>query len=131
MVDWSTNSGAGRWIGKNVSDSIGPRSSTGSPITFMMRPSVAGPTGTRITSPVFVAGCPRTRPSVVSMATQRTVFSPRCCATSSTRLSSRSSMLALLTRSAVKISGSVPGGNSTSTTGPMTWRTFPFSFAIA
>jgi hypothetical protein len=60
----------------------GPASSTGSPMTFMMRPSVPGPTGTRIGAPVSVTAWPRTRPSVVSMAMQRTVFSPRCWATS-------------------------------------------------
>jgi hypothetical protein len=30
----------------------GPASSTGSPMTFMMRPSVSGPTGTVIGAPV-------------------------------------------------------------------------------
>ena len=53
-VDWSTNSGAGRWIGRLFVESIGPRSSTGSPITFMMRPSVFGPDRHRMPSPVFV-----------------------------------------------------------------------------
>ena len=32
--------------------SIGPRSSTGSPMTFMIRPSVSGPTGMEIGAPV-------------------------------------------------------------------------------
>ena len=64
---------------------IGPASSIGSPITFMMRPSVAGPTGTRMGPPVSITSWPRTRPSVVSMAMARTVFSPRCWATSNTR----------------------------------------------
>ena len=64
---------------------IGPASSTGSPMTLMMRPSVSSPTGTAIGWPVSVTSWPRTRPSVVSMATVRTEFSPRCCATSSTR----------------------------------------------
>jgi hypothetical protein len=41
-VDWSTNSGAGRWIGKCIFALIGPRSSTGCPTTFMMRPRVLG-----------------------------------------------------------------------------------------
>ena len=53
------------------------------PTTFKMRPSVALPTGTRMGDSVLVTGVPRARPSVVSMAMQRTVFSPRCCATSS------------------------------------------------
>jgi hypothetical protein len=53
-------------------------------MTFRMRPSVSGPTGMVIGAPVSTAFLPRTRPSVVSMAMVRTVFSPRCCATSST-----------------------------------------------
>ena len=44
--------------------SIGPASSTGSPMTFMMRPSVSSPTGTEIGGPVSVTSWPRTRPSV-------------------------------------------------------------------
>ena len=51
-VDWSTNGGASAWIGGERSLPIGPRSSIGSPMTFMMRPSVLGPTGTRICEPV-------------------------------------------------------------------------------
>ena len=45
-VDWSTNAGASAWIGQVISAPTGPRSSIGSPITFMIRPSVSGPTGT-------------------------------------------------------------------------------------
>mmetsp|Transcript_4404 Transcript_4404/g.15309 ORF Transcript_4404/g.15309 Transcript_4404/m.15309 type:complete len:205 (+) Transcript_4404:700-1314(+) len=51
-VDCSTNGGASRWIGRLFGDSIGPHSSTGSPITFMMRPSVGRPHGILIGSPV-------------------------------------------------------------------------------
>jgi len=100
-VACSTNAGAARWIGALSVVWIGPRSSTGSPITFMMRPRVPLPTGTRMPSPVFITDWPRVRPSVESMAMQRTVFSPRCWATSTTRLFSRSSMFALVSRSAV------------------------------
>ena len=64
---------------------MGPASSTGSPITFMMRPSVSSPTGTAIGWPVSVTSWPRVSPSVESMATVRTERSPRCWATSSTR----------------------------------------------
>ena len=53
-------------------------SSIGSPMTFMMRPRVAGPTGTMIGWPRSATAWPRTRPSVESMAMVRTVFSPRC-----------------------------------------------------
>jgi hypothetical protein len=63
----------------------GPASSTGSPMTLMMRPSVPRPTGTEIGAPVSLTFWPRTRPSVASIAMVRTVLSPRCCATSSTR----------------------------------------------
>ncbi len=51
-VDWSTKGGASAWIGANMSLPIGPCSSIGSPMTFMIRPSVLGPTGTRIWEPV-------------------------------------------------------------------------------
>ena len=84
-VDWSTKAGASAWIGAIMSLPIGPRSSIGSPMTFMMRPSVFGPTGTRICEPVALTVWPRVRPSVESMAIVRTTFSPRCCATSRTR----------------------------------------------
>src|SRR6266581_1093924 len=97
------------------SDLIGPASSTGSPITFMMRPSVPAPTGTLIGSPVSLTSWPRTRPSEVSIATVRTVDSPRCCATSSTRR-----LPWLLVSSAFRIAGRWPS-NCTSTTAPMTW----------
>src|SRR5690242_6960363 len=93
---------------------IGPASSTGSPITFMMRPRVPSPTGTAIACPVSNTSFPRTRPSVESIAMVRTVDSPRCCATS------RISRFPLLSvSSAFRISGSAPS-NCTSTTAPMT-----------
>src|SRR5919205_768711 len=113
-VDCSANSGAGRWIGSLRLVGTGPRSSTGSPITLMMRPSVSGPTGTAIGPPVSTTLAPRTRPSVVSMAIVRTVFSPRCCATSSTSV-----LPWLSVCSALRIAGSSPS-NFTSTTAPMT-----------
>ncbi|KAB8100501.1 hypothetical protein EE612_031052, partial [Oryza sativa] len=49
----------------------------------------------------------------------RTMFSPRCCATSSTRR-----MLWSSTSSAVRMGGN-PSSNRTSTTAPMTWHTCP------
>ncbi len=45
-VACSSKLGALRWIVYCLSVLMGPRSSIGSPTTFMMRPSVAGPTGT-------------------------------------------------------------------------------------
>ena len=86
----------------------------------MMRPSVASPTGTEMPSPVSRTSAPRTRPSVESMAIVRTVFSPRCCATSRTRFQGWSLMAVLVAVSALKMAGSLPSGNSTSTTAPMT-----------
>ena len=81
-VAWSSNGGASRWIGQRMLGVDGPRSSTGSPRTFMMRPRVSRPTGTVIGAPVSMAFMPRTMPSVGFMAMQRTWFSPMCCATS-------------------------------------------------
>ena len=84
---------------------IGPLPSVASPITFISRPSVSGPTGTAIGPPVLRTSIPRTRPSVVSIAMQRTVFSPRCCATSSTRFHCSSLTPGFETRRAFRIGG--------------------------
>src|SRR5262249_24143059 len=102
---------------------IGPASSFGSPMTFMMRPSVPSPTGPSIGWPVSVTSWPRTRPSVISIAMVRTVDSPRCCATSSTRR-----LLPFLVSSALRIAGRWPS-NCTSTTAPVTWVTRPIWLA--
>src|SRR5262245_42912729 len=118
-VDWSVKAGAGLWIADLVLATTGPRSSTGSPMTLMMRPSTSGPTGTEMGAPVSVASWPRVRPSVVSIATVRTVCSPRCCATSST-----SALPWFSTVSAFRISGRSPS-NLTSTTAPSTCVTRP------
>jgi hypothetical protein len=63
-VDCSVNSGGSVWMGIFFTPSMGPRSSRGSPVTFMMRPRVPGPTGTRMGPPVSTTSVPRTRPSV-------------------------------------------------------------------
>ena len=118
-VDWSTNGGASAWIGAVMSLPIGPRSSIGSPTTFMIRPSVIGPTGTRISEPVERTSWPRVRPSVESIAIVRTTFSPRCWATSRTRR-----LPPLSVTSAVRIGGRSPS-NATSTTAPITWLMRP------
>src|SRR5262249_980239 len=86
---------------------IGPASSTGSPITFMMRPSVPGPTGTEIGRPVSVTFWPRTRPSLESMATVRTVDPPRGWATSGTRRGARVAGFSPLRRAGVEGGGEV------------------------
>src|SRR5215510_12396736 len=88
----------------------------------MMRPSTSRPTGTVMPAPVSTASWPRTRPSVVSMAMVRTVFSPRCCATSSTR-----SLPWFCTCSAFRIAGRSPS-NCTSTTAPNTCVILPTRF---
>src|SRR6187401_257592 len=91
----------------------------------MMRPSNPGPTGTAIGSPVSVTSWPRTRPSDESIATVRTVDSPRCCATSSTRR-----LPPFLVSSAFRIAGRW-SSNCTSTTAPMTCVIFPTALGVA
>src|SRR4051794_12059869 len=93
-------------------------------MTFIMRPSVPAPTGTEMPAPVSTTSWPRTRPSVMSMAMQRTVRSPRCCATSRTSVLSP-----FLVVSAFSMFGSSPG-NCTSTTAPRTWAICPTLFFI-
>src|SRR5262245_27888133 len=93
-------------------------------MTLMMRPSVPSPTGTAMGWPVSETSCPRTRPSLVSMAMVRTVDSPRCWATSSTRR-----LPWFLVSSALRIAGRC-SSNCTSTTAPMTWVMRPTAFAI-
>src|SRR5919112_4932784 len=106
-------------MARTPSAGMGPASSTGSPMTFMMRPSVPAPTGTEIGAPVSVTGWPRTRPSEVSMAMHRTVFSPSCWDTSSTRR-----LPLFVVSRAFRISGRWPS-NCTSTTAPMTCEMRP------
>src|SRR6267142_3766762 len=117
----SDTGGAGRWIGHRVIPSGAGSSSIGAPITLNMRPSVSTPTGTEIGPPVARAGSPRRKPSVASIAMVRTTLSPMAPSTSSTTV--RPSPV--LTSSASNSSGCSPGGNSTSTTAPMTWLTRP------
>src|SRR5712692_3639141 len=109
---------------------MGPTSSTGSPVTFISRPSVSSPTGTVIGAPVSITSIPRTRPSVESIEMHRTMLSPRCCATSSTRLNGRSSIDGLVTRSALRIDGSEPLENSTSMTLPKIWLIRPVDCSL-
>lgn len=65
---------------------IGPLSSIGSPITFIILPKVSGPTGIMIGFPVSTTAYPLTNPSVESMAIDLTLLSPKCWATSKTNL---------------------------------------------
>src|SRR5487761_117378 len=105
----SETGGAGRWMGHRVTPSGEGSSSIGAPITLNMRPRVSTPTGTE------------RGPPVASIAMVRTVLSPIAPSTSST--TTRPSCV--LTSSASNSSGCSPGGNSTSTTAPMTWLTWP------
>src|SRR3954469_11504022 len=110
FADSSPNSGGSRWIGQR-SPLAASFPSTGSPMTFQMRPSVWSPTGTEIDVPVSVTSVPRERPSVESIATARTRSSPRCCCTSA--ISSPRSVWML---SAELISGSRLGNTASRTT---------------
>ena len=56
-VDCSTNSGRRAVDRPGFGGRTGPRSSIGSPMTLMIRPSVSGPTGTEIGAPVSVTSC--------------------------------------------------------------------------
>src|SRR6266542_2704844 len=76
--------------------------------------------------PVFATGAPRINPSVGFMAIVRTVESPMCWATSHTIVVVSPSSVRWTSRAKL-ISGSSPGGKSTSTTGPMTLTTRPFA----
>jgi len=72
FVDWSSNGGAGRWIGYVFFAWMAGPLSTGSPTTLRIRPSVSGPTGIEIGAPVSFTVIPRRSPSVEAMATVRT-----------------------------------------------------------
>lgn len=69
---------------------------------------------TVIGAPVLRTDCPLTKPSVPSIAIVLKVFSPKCCATSKTSLTSWFS-----TSKAVRIAGNSPS-KCTSTTAPIT-----------
>ena len=118
----SVKAGASRWMGRYSVALTGPLPSIGSPMTLNMRPSVASPTGIFTLVPVSAARQPRCSPSVEKSEMQRTVLSPSCCTASMTMRRSP-----VCTSMALLISGSFPAGNCTSTTGPMTLLTIPFS----
>ena len=61
------------------------------------------------------------------IATARTQLLPRCCWTSHTSESWPSRRIS----TALKMAGSLPAGNSMSTTGPVIWITRPFADAAA
>ena len=81
--------GALRWIGIFLTSSPSASfPSIGCPKTLNILPSVALPTGTEIGCLVSIASIPLLTPSVGPIATQRTISSPICCATSTTNKSS-------------------------------------------
>ena len=95
-------------------------------MTFRIRPSVSGPTGTEIGAPRSTAFMPRTRPSAGFIEMQRTRFSPRCWATSVIRsIGTVESPSGSVMWTAFRMDGRCPPGNSTSTVAPMTWTTLP------
>ena len=113
--------GGSRWIDHFSAVWTGPFSSIGCPNTLNIRPNVSSPTGVSMVCPVAVTSTPRPRPSLGESMMQRTVSPPTCWATSITW-----SFPLIGTVSASLISGSIPPGNATSTTGPKTCATVPF-----
>jgi len=120
-VDCSSKEGAFLWIGSYSFTFGGSFSSIGSPRTLNIRPNVSSPTGTQIGAPVATASMPRTRPSVGPMAIQRTVSSPKCCATSTTSLSPSCRLMWI----ASLISGRFPSWKRISSTAPTIWVITP------
>jgi hypothetical protein len=85
LVDWSVKEGGSRWIGSFLAFT-GPASSTGLPTTLRMRPRHSLPTGIMIGLPVSF-GFHAADQAVGGVHRDRAdVDSPRCCATSRTRL---------------------------------------------
>src|SRR4030043_2282109 len=117
----SSSGGGGRWMGYRFFAGQSPNLSMVSPRRLKILPSVSLPTGMVIDSSVSTASIPRTNPSVVDIATQRTTFSPRYWDTSTINFVPSG----LLIRIALYKAGNSSAKNSTSTTGPMTLRTFP------
>src|SRR3954471_15461834 len=121
----SANAGASRWIAHRSDAVIAEASvSSGSPSTVEKCPRTPSPTGTGIGAPEFRTAAPRIRPSVGFSAIARIDESPMCWATSHV-IVVVSPPIVTSTVSALLISGSWLGGNSTSTTGPITRTTRP------
>ena len=86
LVFRSSNFGGSRCIGKAPVRSNSFMPSITCPVTFIKRPFTWSPTGMVIGAPCEMASIPLLNPSVLSIATVRTVFSPMCCCTSTTRI---------------------------------------------
>ncbi len=128
----SSNLGGSRWMGRAFSRSSSAMPSMASPVTFITRPRICAPTGMAMGRYVFSTASPRLRPSVESMATQRTVSSPMCCCTSritffpSGRFTTRASSM----RGSSNSSFRADILKCTSTTGPTTWAMCPTALGI-
>ena len=116
---YSWKEGASLWMGMVFLAFTGPLSSIGSPITLIILPRVSGPTGTIMGLPVSATSYPLTRPSVESKAIVRTLFPPKCWATSRTKRCG-----VPCTSRAFRMGGRSPS-NYTSTTAPMTYEILP------
>ena len=123
-----SNSGAGWCMGRNLERSRVGRLSMASPMTLSSRPLIWSPVGTAMGCPRSSTLTPRCRPSVLSIATQRTVSSPMCCSTSRMSRLPSSRVIA----SALYMAGMVAPSpsNTTSTTGPITWDILPYCWLI-
>ncbi len=133
LVVRSSNLGGSRWMGRAFSLSISSMPSMDSPVTFITRPRICAPTGMAMGRQVFFTSRPRLRPSVESMATQRTVSSPMCCCTSNTssfpsgRVTTRASSIRGSSSSALRADIL----KCTSTTGPTTCAMCPTAWGIS
>ncbi len=103
-----------------------PLPSMGWPTTLNMRPRVSSPTGISMGIPVGVTWQPRERPSVEARAMQRTVLPPSSCTTSAV-----TEPWPFSSSTASYMAGSCPWGKRTSTTGPTTLQTVPFSILFS
>ncbi len=115
-VDCSIYSGAFWWMARVALVLMGPASSTGSPMTFMMRPSVSTPTGTMIGSPVSL--CFLTANETFGRVQWR--WCARCLRRGAGQLREPDDGPDCPLQARSRISGSWPSGNLTSTTAPMT-----------
>ena len=128
----SSNLGGSRWMGRVLWRSSSSIPSMASPVTFITRPRIWAPTGIEMGRKVFSTSSPRLRPSVESIATQRTVSSPMCCCTSR--------MILLPSGLRTERASSIRGSSSsalradmlkcTSTTGPTTCEMCPTALDI-
>ena len=128
----SSNFGGSRCMGSAPVLSSSSMPSMLSPVTFMTRPLICAPVGIVMGAKVLVTSRPLCRPSVLSIATVRTVSSPMCCCTSRTRV--LPSFLLIVNASWIRgnsLTTSSPDmSKCTSTTGPITCEICPVNPGI-